>query len=119
MKDDKGNDDNIIKLGSTPDSEKKVFSGNGPDEEQLLEKASEELDEIKDKFLQFQADIEGYALTSHMIPAIEYFAIFASSVSTIIEEDLPEGKTKEDKQKRKELLKLRESVLKSIKNKYY
>jgi hypothetical protein len=54
-----------------------------------------------------------------MIPAIEYFAIFASSVSTIIEEDLPEGKTKEDKQKRKELLKLRESVLKSIKNKYY
>jgi hypothetical protein len=40
-------------------------------------------------------------------------------LGTIIEEDLPEGKTKEDKQKRKELLKLRESVLKSIKNKYY
>lgn len=123
MKDDEKNNDKSIKnIGSKKDSEKKdiILEKYSENKEELYaEKAVEEMNSIKEAFIEFQSTVSTLACWPYMEPTVEQFAIYASSLTTLLEDGVPKLSTLEEETKAVELNKLRDKMLTSIKKKYF
>ena len=89
------------------------------EEKAAIEKAMEELEEIRLAFLDFQSRIQNFVLFNYMTSLLEQFAEYASNLVEIIVNNIDESKlTTDSLVKYKSIKKLRIQILSSIHNKY-
>lgn len=99
--------------------DKKKISYNSS--EKCIEKAYEELEFIRTKFIEFQDSISELAIAEYVMPAIEQFAIYAASISQVLNDDYIDEEIEMneiDKRKLKDLKKFKAQILSSINNRY-
>lgn len=118
------NIDNVIKIGTN--KIKKPMPFKKKDQTQALgefctEKAYEELEAIRESFITFQTDMEDLALSEFFVPALESFAIFAASISQVLDDeysDSLETISPSSKKKLSDLKKLRAEILSAVYARY-
>ena len=101
---------------SVPDKPLKFSS---EEEKFAVEKALDEIEQIRLAFLDFQEKVQNLMMFNYMMSPIEQFAEYASNLIELIENNIDESKLAPDSlRKYKRIKQLREQIITNIYNKY-
>lgn len=101
---------------SVPDKPLKFSS---EEEKFAVEKALDEIEQIRLAFLDFQEKVQNLMMFNYMMSPIEQFAEYASNLIELIENNIDESKLAPDSlRKYKRIKQLREQIITNVYNKY-
>lgn len=97
----------------------KPLKFSSEEEKFAVEKALDEIEQIRLAFLDFQEKVQNLMMFNYMMSPIEQFAEYASNLIELIENNIDESKLAPDSlRKYKRIKQLREQIITNIYNKY-
>lgn len=97
----------------------KPLKFSSEEEKFAVEKALDEIEQIRLAFLDFQEKVQNLMMFNYMMSPIEQFAEYASNLIELIENNIDESKLAPDSlRKYKRIKQLREQIITNVYNKY-